>query len=243
MLRPEPAVQYKRLVKRTMIGALRSVFSFEYPDKQFAELYVSTTNPIKREQFPCIIVKFNEKSIQNSGVSHEEVLSNDNGLHQSVRHFYFEGAISFTISALSPLDLDILCDSLIELLAFGRLNSLMSKFFSRIYDEIEDGYQFTIASDKISGGQESTAMTQWNSEDLLVYQSSYLVNCHGAFYSLLDKGQIHDYVDKIIAYGSETYDKEEQKLFEIVGKVSPQYYYIKGEGIVSSVEDYAPFQT
>lgn len=145
---------------------------------------------------------------------------------------------------MTPLDLDILSDSLVELLAFGKLDALMNRFFTKIYDDTESmdgGYQFSIASDQINASGERTNQTSWGSEDLLLYESGYNVKCHGSFYSLEDKGSIHDYVDKIIAYGSETYQQEEEELFTLVGKYSPQYFYIKGEGIISSEEDYITF--
>lgn len=241
MSRLEPAVQYKRLVKRTAIGALRSVFSSEYPDPQFKDLHVSTTNPLKREEFPCIIMRFNEEQIRNSGIAHKEVLANEDGLHQEFGHFFFEGSIQFTVMAMTPLDLDILSDSLVELLAFGKLDQLMNKFFTRIYEEIPEGYQFSLASDSIRAGGERAQQTAWNSEDLLIYEASYTVRCHGGFYSLTEKGSIHDYVNKVIAYGSEKYEEEEEQLFALVGKNNPQTFYIIGEGIVSALEDYEPF--
>lgn len=245
MFRPEPAVQYKRLVKRTTVGALRSVFSLDYPDPQFKDLNITTTNPIKREDFPCIVAKFAESIIRNSGVSHQEVLENADGLHQKFGHFYFEGSLQFNIFAMTPLDLDTLSDSLVEMLAFGKLDALMNRFFTNIYENVENqtdgGYQFSIASDQINATGERVSQTSWGSEDLLVYESGYNVKCHGAFYSLESAGSIHDYIDNIIAYGSERYEQEEENLFTLIGKYNPQYFYIKGEGMISSEEDYITF--
>jgi hypothetical protein len=241
LLRPEPAVQYKRIVKRVLISALRTVFSEQYPDPQLANLFVSTTNPLKRENFPAVIVRFNENFVKNAGVSHQEMILNDNNFNQSSRHFYFEGGIQFVLYALSPLDLDVLSDSLIELLAFGRLNSLTDKFFSKVYNDIEDGYQFSIASDQITASGESVTQPVWFPEDMLLYQSSYTVKCHGAFYSLLDKGTVSGYVDEILAYGNESYQKEEELLFHTVGNYNPQTGYIRGRALISSIEDYFDF--
>lgn len=241
MLRPEPAVQYKRLVKRTAVGALRTIFSPEYPDPQLKDLFISTTNPIKREDFPAIIIRFNENIVRNAGVGHEEVVENADQLDQVVRHFYFEGSIQFLLYALSPLDLDILSDSLIELLAFGRLDQLMNKFFSKIYDDIDDGYQFAIASDSINGGSEMQSSLDWLPEDILLYQSSYTVRCFGGFYSLLDKGSLSGYVDEVIAYGTESYEQQEEELFDSVGRYNPQYGYIRGRGEIFALEDFSDF--
>ena len=146
-LRPEPAVQYKRLIKRTLVSALRSVFSNEYPDPQLRGLYVSTAFPLKREQFPAVIVSYNETHVKNAGVGHFEEIVNEDYETNVLRHFMFEGSIEMTCYALSPLDLDILSDSVMELLAFGRIDLLLNKFFEVVYEDIGDSAQISVHSD------------------------------------------------------------------------------------------------
>ena len=234
MPRLEPAVQYKRLIKRTLVSALRSVFSDDYPDPQLKNLYVSTTFPIKREEFPAVIVEYKESSVQNAGVAHIEEIYDANFNTVPLKHFRFEGSINFTCYALSPLDVDILSDSVMELLAFGRLDNLMNRFFERVFEEVDDSAQISIHSDYLSPLGESTQATQWNSEDMLIYQSGYSVSCSGGFYSTLKEEDIKNYVEDIVVYGSLAYSEEEEKLLELFGNNSLNPYYVRGRGIVSS---------
>lgn len=234
MPRLEPAVQYKRLIKRTLVSAMRTVFSAEYPDPQLRELYVSTTFPLKREEFPAIILEYRENSVENAGVGHIEEIYDSNYNVVPLKHFRFDGSIAFKCYALSPLDIDILTDSVMELLAFGRLDSLMNRFFERVFEEVEDSAQISIHSDYLSPLGEGTQTTQWNSEDMLIYESGYSVACSGGFYSTLKEEDITNYVEDIIVYGSDTFTEEEEKLLEIFGSNNSNPYYVRGRGIVSS---------
>ena len=233
-LRPEPAVQYKRLLKRTLVGALRSVFSEEYPDPQLRNLYISTAFPLKREQFPAIIVSYNESHVRNSGVSHFEEIIDEDYKTRVLRHFMFEGNIEMTCYALSPLDLDILSDSVMELLAFGRIDSLLNKFFEAVYEDIGDSAQISLHSDYMTGLGESTMNTLWDAEDLLVYRTGYSIACSGGFYSTAKEGNLASYVDQIIVYGSQPFEEEQEKLLELFGSNTADPFYVKGRGIASS---------
>lgn len=233
-MRLEPAVQYKRLIKRTLVSAMRTVFSSQYPDPQLRDLYISTTFPLKREEFPAIILEYKENSVENAGVGHIEEIYDDNFNIVPLKHFRFDGSIVFNCYALSPLDIDILTDSVMELLAFGRLDSLMNRFFERVFEEVDDSAQISIHSDYLSPIGESTQNTQWNSEDMLIYQSGYSVACSGGFYSTLREEDIKNYIEDIVVYGSEAFTEEEEKLLEIFGSNSSNPYYVRGRGIVSS---------
>lgn len=233
-LRPEPAVQYKRLIKRTLVSAMRTVFSAEYPDPQLRDLYISTAFPLKREQFPAVIVSYNESHVKNAGVAHFEQIYDEDFLTNRTKHFMFEGSIEMTCYALSPLDLDILSDSVMELLAFGRFDNLLNKFFETIYDQMNDSAQISLHSDYLSGTGETTMSTLWGSEDLLVYQTGYTIACSGGFYSTLSEDDITNYIDHIVVYGGQAFEEEQEKLLELFGSNTPDPFYVKGRGIASS---------
>ena len=236
-LRPEPSVQYKRLIKRTLVSALRTVFSYEYPDPQLRELYISTDHPLKREDFPGIIVKYNETSVMNAGVGHMEYLMNDDFLTVPAKHFKFDGTIDFTCVALSPLDLDILTDSVVELVAFGRLDFLLNKFFDVIYKDVDDSAQITFHSDVLRPLGQSTTNTLWGSEDGLVYQSGYSIACSGGFYSTVRDEDISNYVEDIIVYGNQPFEEEQEKLLEIIGNNTLDPFYVRGRAKIFSEQD------
>lgn len=232
--RLEPAVQYKRLIKRTLVSALRTVFSNEYPDPQLKNLYVSIDHPIKREQFPAIIISYEESSVYNAGVGHIEEIFNEDFLTVPLKHFRFKGRLKFKCYALSPLDRDVLSDSIMEVLAFGRLDTLLNKFFSVVYDEITDSAQISIHSDHLDGMGESTSKTLWNAEDVLIYETGYSVECSGGFYSTMREDDIADYINQIVVYGNQPFEEEQEKLLELFGSNSDNPFYVIGRGSASS---------
>lgn len=232
--RPEPAVQYKRLIKRTLVSALRTVFSDEYPDPQLRNLYVSLDHPLKREQFPAIIVNYEESSVSNAGVGHVEEIFNEDYLVVPLKHFRFRGKLRFRCYALSPLDRDVLSDSLVELLAFGRLDTLLNKFFEGIYEDVSDTAQISIHSDHLDGIGESVSKTLWNAEDVLIYETGYYVECSGGFYSTMKEDDITDYINQIVVYGNQPFEEEQEKLLDLFGSNSANPFYVSGRGIPSS---------
>lgn len=233
-LRPEPAVQYKRLIKRTLVSALRTVFSEEYPDPQLRNLYVSTTFPLKRENFPAIIVGYQEEYVKSAGVGHIEHLNTDGSFTIPAKHFLFEGRVRFSCVALSPLDIDILTDSVVELLGFGNLDILLNRFFEIVYEDVDDSAQIAFKSDYISSLGDSTTQTMWGSEDGIIYQSGYTIGCAGGFYNTFKDSDVSSYIEDIILYGSQPFKVEQEKLLEIVGNNTLNPFYVRGRGIISA---------
>lgn len=231
-LRIEPSVQYKRMIKRTLVAAFRTVFSNEYPDSQFQNLYVSTTYPIKREAFPAILVSYDEVSVQNMGVAHSEMLRSSSGDTYPGKHFMFEGSIEITCLALSPLDLDTLTDSVVEILGFGKLEALMDRFFDTIYKNLNDSAQIALQTDYMRSLGQTTIQNSWDAEDVLIYQSGYNVVCNGAFYSQPKEQSIAEYIDEILVYGKQSLQDQEEELLHILGNNNPNPFYVKGRGIV-----------
>lgn len=232
--RLEPAVQYKRLIKRTLVSALRTVFSNEYPDPQLQNLYISVEHPLKREQFPAVIVSYDESSIRNVGVGHVEELQDDDFLTIPAKHFMFEGSIRLQCYALSPLDLDVLSDSVFELLAFGRLDALLNKFFDAVFSGVPDSAQISVHSDYLSPLGESSMTTYWGSEDGLVYQGGYSIACSGGIYNTVKDDDATNYIEDIVVYGSQPYLEEEEKLLELVGNNTADPFYVRGRARISS---------
>jgi len=235
-LRPEPAVQYKRLIKRTLVSALKTVFSENYPDPQLQNLYISTNFPLKREQFPGIIISYNENTVKSAGVGHIEYLQSDNFLTIPAKHFLFEGSIQLQCVALSPLDIDVLTDSVMELLGFGHLDALLNRFFEIVYDDVADSAQIAFRSDYLTPLGDTTMSTMWDSEDALIYQSGYSVGCSGGFYNTLKESDVVSYVEDIIVYGGQPFEREQEKLLEIVGSNTLDPFYVRGRGVISSTE-------
>lgn len=215
-IRPEPTVQYRRLLKRTLVAALKTVFTEEYPEPQLRNINVSTAFPLKRENFPAIIVNYNESAVMNAGVGHVEYIEDENFMAFPAKHFRFEGSIEFVTTALTPLDLDTISDSIVELLAFGRLDALLNKFFDRIYKDVADSAQISFHSDYLSPLGETQMSTMWGSEDGIVYQGGYSVAVSGGFYNQIKENDLASFLDNIIVYGSEAFEKQEELLLDLV---------------------------
>lgn len=219
-VRREPTVQYRRLIKRTLVAALKTVFTEEYPEQQLRGINVSTAFPLKRENFPAIIVNYSESVVQNAGVGHIEYLEDEDFLTIPAKHFRFEGTIEFVTTALTPLDLDTISDSVVELLAFGRLDALLNRFFDRIYAEVPDSAQISFHSDYLSPLGETQMATLWGSEDGIVYQGGYSIAVSGGFYSTIREQDVAGFIDNIIVYGSDAFTKQEELLLELIGNNS-----------------------
>lgn len=233
-VRREPTIQYKRLIKRTLVAALKTVFTEEYPDQQLRGINISTAFPLKRENFPAIIVNYNESAVMNAGVGHIEYIQDENFLTVPAKHFRFEGSIEFVTTALTPLDLDTISDSIVELLAFGRLDSLLNKFFEKIYDDTSDSAQISFHSDYLNPLGETQMSTLWGSEDGIIYQGGYSIAVSGGFYSALRERDVAGYIEDILVYGSEAFRQEEELLLDLVGRNVDDPYYIRGRGEISS---------
>lgn len=195
-LRAEPAVRYKRYVKRVVIDALRSVFTNVYPDPQFRNLNIALEYPLKRELFPAIVVNFDESRVLNTGVGHVEFSS----INQKFFHYMFEGALELRILTLTPLDRDVLSDSIVELIAFGRLQSLTREFFEAIYSDDNNGGQIMFNSDVLTPLGENVSLNNWGEEDQPVYQTGYRVELNGAFYSNAKSSPFLTWIDQVNIY-------------------------------------------
>lgn len=67
----QQTLQYKTFVKRTMVEALQNAFGL-YEDSTLAKVKAAIDYSNDRADFPAVIVKFYERTIQNAGVGHVE---------------------------------------------------------------------------------------------------------------------------------------------------------------------------
>lgn len=195
---------YRRLVYENVISGLRAVFNENYiRDPQFANLKITPQYPLKRVDYPCIVVEFQDQKVVNAGVGHVEWFPDPLGVYRKWNHNRFEGRLIFTIHALSPLDRDILADALVEVLRFGRLDQQLNRFYEIIYPEHlpppwdseapdpNPFYEYNVSlfgqlmldSDQIFGSGNSATIAPWQPEDVLVYTTGYSVALHGGYYN------------------------------------------------------------
>lgn len=178
------------MVNRTLVKALRAVFTSSFDEPEFRDINISTEFPIKRVQYPAIHVRFNGGAVTNAGVGHKELFYDSAGKLRWWMHRKFTGSVDFVVYALSPVSRDILTDTLHDILSFGTLNSLPNEFFEEIYGDPDDAYsmqsllnQLSVNTDEITSGGKSAGLAPWAPEDVLVYQASYNVELGGGFYN------------------------------------------------------------
>lgn len=185
---PQVTVKYKTYVKTATVEAFRDVFQ-HHKDTQLAKSKVTIEYPRTEADYPVLIVRFFEREVKNAGVGHEEWIKLSDGGTYRFKHYFYNGDLEFSVSALSSLDRDLMTDAVVQTLAMGDLEAYTNRFLERIYAD-EDIYPdaanhfITVNTDKISGFGETQVQVPWLSEDDLVYTASYRVGIFGEFYSL-----------------------------------------------------------
>ena len=189
-VRQRQTISYRTLVKTTLVQALREVFTSSYYDEAFRNLNVYTSFPLDKAKWPLILVDYHGRAVRAAGVGHVEMFKDNFGQFREWEHRRFQGTVEFTIITLSPLDRDILADSLIEILTMGRLDELLTRFFWTVYGEPSDQKQsflnqLALNTDEIHEGGDSEGPAPWQPEDVIVYQTSIMLDVFGGFYNLI----------------------------------------------------------
>src|SRR3954470_14732242 len=140
---PEKTIPYKTYIKTSLVESIRAVFD-RHPDPKLRSqtekgirigTKVSIEYPTSQTQYPSIVIRFFERSIENMGIAHVEYLYVDS-FHNFVwpfRHYRYSGDIEFGIYALSSLDRDLISDALIQTLAMPDTAGYTQAFWDRIY--------------------------------------------------------------------------------------------------------------
>jgi hypothetical protein len=168
-------------LKSLLVFALRETFSTAYPVSQFQTLKASIEYPRTRADYPSIWVDF-EATQELKPIGIAPTLYNVTG--EKISRFIgwrFEGYSTFTIVALSSLERDTIFDELVNVVAFGRLNSQRGIFRKTIEDNPLIATQF--AWDKIGVHlPQATPGTPWGSAEIL-YEITMQLQTVGEFYA------------------------------------------------------------
>lgn len=195
----ERTIRYKTYVKRSVTEAFKNVFA-HHKDELLGRTNVILDYPREESELPTVIVRLFERDIQNMGVGHQEHIQVDGpdgkpldpfGQFYSFKHYLYHADIEYVILGLSSLDRDLISDTIVQTLAMGTLEAYTNRFFDRIYPD-ERKAQFpdsiwhfiNINTDKINPGGETQEATPWQSEDDLIYRTSYRTPVMGEFYSV-----------------------------------------------------------
>lgn len=176
-------IAYKTNIKRAVVNALRAVFDSDYPD-QFGQLdNINVTNqwPDKPEQYPSIIVNFQETpgSLKSMGIGHfEHVLGGPN----TYRRWQFEGDVQLIVAAETSLARDYFSDHIVHLLAFGQTSIFTNVFLPALMEN--RGLDIQIMHDTlVAGGDNVENGADWGLDDFRIYTAAYSFHVFGTFTS------------------------------------------------------------
>lgn len=180
-------------VKTAVITGLREGFqnsTMKKPGGPNQAYYISIEYPTAKEEYPGIWVQFSIDKLQRAGLGMETWTKDGDGNWGAIQEWMFDGRITLTIASLTSKDRDRLADSVLAQLAFARSPDLSLRDTTKdarqmrgLIDLIEaNPYVFmTINTDIIApGGQTTSQGTPW-SENILLYEDNYSINCEGQF--------------------------------------------------------------
>lgn len=238
-LKPTP-IKYTTLITKAAVAALESVYTDEYPVPQFQNLTVVHRFANEEENYPLILVRWHPNRVWNAGIDHFENLPDAYGFTRKFRHFLFDGQMEFVVMARTVYDYQLLLDSVVDLFAFGQLNTLTDHFFEKIYrdEDFLNGDQITLMTDSLQVSSMDNTPVPWGSDDQFIFQSSIMVEAFGGFYSAQEDNVYH-FVEQVILNVRKP--SEPDFTHSTTGwtptTVSEDSGYVKGETIISNTED------
>jgi hypothetical protein len=174
-------ISYKTNIKRIIVNALRIIFDSDYPDPTtvLRQPFISTEWPDKPEQYPMILVSYQERDLRSAGIGHfEHVLGGPN----IYKRWLFSGEVQLLVIAETSLQRDYISDHLVHMLAFGSTDVNTALFVPVIEQNL--GVDLQILKDTLSPHGESTEQgTHWGLSDMTIYVTGYSFGVAGSFTS------------------------------------------------------------
>lgn len=191
--------QYLLGIKRQVIQSLRKVYDNPaFPDTELAnKINIELDFPIIQERYPAIYIAYSEQFIQDAGLGHYTLESDSTNTVQLYRHWFFSGNIIFNVMALDPIERDEISNSIMNIFAFGKENSIFKPFRDTIYNEDFVSLQPMLSAVNPSGNQTSPA--PWGNNTEFIYINSYSISTFGSFISTKDNGTLIQ-ISKVIPY-------------------------------------------
>ena len=187
-------INYKMEVKRSVVGAFQSVFhntGTYYPGYESSELltksHITIEYPQRPEQYPTLIIGFQEQELKNAGIGHLDNFSSNT----IAQKWFFQGLITVEIFALTSMDRDFISDSVVNMLSYGRI---MGKPFRALIEgnsvvdlQVSLGSLIPVPEQTMSG-------VSWGLTDARIYTVGYNFGCIGGFNS---ESIYNDYVSHV----------------------------------------------
>ena len=189
--------EYKIGVKREITQALRDAVA-SWPDEKLrGNINIVNEWPIKEIKYPMIIVSFQEETIRNIGIAHQELEFDINEVPFVLLHWFFSGSLRFEILAQTPVDRDYIAVGLLNAIAFGKEIAEFQTFWNELYDN--DFVALQINTAYITPGGDSISATPWQNTDENIFTTSYSVNLIGEFFSNPSTGGLVE-ISTVITY-------------------------------------------
>lgn len=174
-------IAYKLNIKRAIVHGLRLIFTNAYPDSHHSlqNLQITTDWPDKPEQFPILMVTFQETDLKTAGIGHfEHFLGGPN----IFKRWLYQGQVKLLIIAETSLQRDYISDHLVHALAFGSTSAYTNSFVP--YVEENNGVDMQILKDTLTPQGESVEKgADWGFQDMTLYVAGYSFGVLGSFTS------------------------------------------------------------
>jgi hypothetical protein len=180
---------FKIGVKRELVSALRKAFGNSYPDPQLANhVSVVAEYPLKEISYPMVVMHFNPGQIRNIGLGHYEIDYTNDLEPALVKRWIFDGSITLTVYALTPMDRDMVILGLLNMFAFGDQIPGFEDFWNEIRDY--DFVALQINTDNITEGGDSVVSVPWDDDESPVFTDSLTIQVLGEFATLPTSGAL-----------------------------------------------------
>lgn len=204
----------RTFIKTAFVQAVGEVFA-QHPDpylitqldsagNKLSGVSVTVENPTDLVQYPSVVVRWLEQSVENAGVGHiEYIYDSDNSATVPFRHAYYRGQIELGIYALSSVDRDLVADSLVQLMRMPDMATYTQQYFNQIFNDDDNSNTLNyinVDTDRILPVGESVSQVPWLAENALQYKGGYRSNVFGEFYSLPPNFTFSGYIEAVNVY-------------------------------------------
>lgn len=205
---------YLTHLKTMNVEALRETFDDEYPVERWRGIHVSIEYPIEQANYPGIWVDYSDVGkLTIAGVDHKEYATTVEDGAIPFTRWKFTGYVSYTVTALTSLERDLLYDEMVKILAFGKFDPMRSRF--RKYIEDNDFIAANMDFDEIEPqGNAAAPGTPWGTDEI-IYERTLNMEIMGEFVSSAETGELLR-LSEIVFVGHAVGPDEEINLEEIL---------------------------
>jgi len=162
---------------------MRTTFDVHYPEGDWQNLNITPEFPMKPQDYPAIWVDFSDtEPLERAGIDHHEIILDDQQNARAITRYRFGGEFSFTVAALSSLEMARLYDQLVRVLSFTGVGDTPADEFKSAV-EANDLIDILFSWDVLSPSPGDTNPgTPWGSNEV-IYEKTLTIPCIGTYVS------------------------------------------------------------